>query len=67
MRNHNKQLIIVILFCISGPLYGYIGPGMGGGFIAVILGIVGSIILGLIGIIYYPIKRFFRNRKSKNK
>ena len=68
MNNHNKNsyIILVLIFNILQPLFAYIGPGMTGGFIAAILGIVGSIILGIIGILYYPIKRFMKNRKSKN-
>ena len=46
-------------------LLGYIGPGMGGGVIAAIFGIIAAFFLGLWGILYYPIKRFFKNKKKK--
>ena len=45
----------------------YIGPGMGAGLIATILGIVGSFFLALFGILYYSIKRYLKNRKKKQK
>jgi|OM-RGC.v1.026181394 hypothetical protein len=45
--------------------YAYIGPGMSGGLIATILGVIGSIFLVIFGILYYPIKRFFKNRRKK--
>ena len=48
------------------PLIAYIGPGMGGGIIAVIFGILAGFFLALWGIIYYPLKRAFKN-KRKNK
>tara|TARA_A100000164_G_scaffold18854_1_gene15311 strand:+ start:169 stop:399 length:231 start_codon:yes stop_codon:yes gene_type:complete len=48
-------------------LFGYIGPGMGGGVIAAIFGIIAAFFLGLWGILYYPIKRAFKNKKKKNK
>ena len=57
--------ISIILFNIS-PLFAYIGPGMGGGVIAAIFGIIAAFFLGLWGILYYPIKRSFKNRKKKN-
>ena len=57
--------ISIILFNIS-PLFAYIGPGMGGGVIAAIFGIIAAFFLGLWGILYYPIKRAFKNRKKKN-
>ena len=47
-------------------LFAYIGPGMGGGVIAAIFGIIAAFFLGLWGILYYPIKRAFKNKKKKN-
>ena len=49
------------------PLLIYIGPGMGGGVIAAIFGIIAAFFLGLFGIIYYPIKRFIKKRNQKVK
>ena len=46
--------------------FAYIGPGMGGGAIAAIFGLIAAFFLGLWGILYYPIKRALKNRK-KNK
>ena len=46
-------------------LFAYIGPGMGGGIIAAIFGIIAAFFLGLWGILYYPIKRAFKNKKKK--
>ncbi len=45
--------------------FAYIGPGMGGGVIAAIFGIIAAFFLGLWGILYYPIKRAFKNKKNK--
>lgn len=61
----NKIYIIIIVFILISPIYAYVGPGMGGGLIATILGIIGSIFLAIFGILYYPIKRFLKNRKKK--
>jgi Na+/proline symporter len=61
----NKIHIIIIVFILISPIYAYVGPGMGGGLIATILGIIGSIFLAVFGILYYPIKRFLKNRKKK--
>ena len=58
----------MLLFLILNPslFFGYMGPGMGGGVIAAIFGIIAAFFLGLWGILYYPIKRAFKNKK-KNK
>jgi len=59
-----KINLIIALLIISSPASAYIGPGMGGGFIAAVLGVVGAILLALFGILYYPIKRMLKNRKK---
>ena len=47
------------------PAFAYVGPGMGGGAIAAIVGFFAAILLGLWGILYYPIKRALKRRKEK--
>ena len=59
-------MFISIILSNLSPLIAYIGPGMGGGVIAAIFGIIAAFFLGLWGILYYPIKRAFKNKKKKN-
>ena len=40
---------------------------MGGGIIAAMFGIIAAFFLGLWGILYYPIKRFLKNKQKKKK
>lgn len=61
----NKSILLIFLILFSLPSYAYIGPGMGGGVIAVIVGFFAAILLALWGILYYPIKRALKNRKDK--
>lgn len=61
----NKLIFFLYLFLISLPSHAYIGPGMGGGLIAAIIGFLAAVLLGLFGILYYPIKRALNNRKDK--
>ena len=61
----NKSILFLSVFLISLPSYAYIGPGMGGGVIAAIVGFFAAILLGLWGILYYPIKRALKKRKDK--
>lgn len=37
---------------------------MGGGFLAAVLGFLAALILGLWAVIYYPIKRAWKNKKK---
>ena len=59
------SIFISIFFPYLFSLLAYIGPGMGGGVIAAIFGIVAAFFLGLWGILYYPIKRAFKNKNKK--
>lgn len=61
----NKTLLFLSIFIISIPSYAYIGPGMGGGVIAAVIGFFAAILLGIWGILYYPIKRALKKRKDK--
>jgi len=65
----NKLKLILVLFVafFSAPSFSYLGPGMGGGVIAAMIGIIAAIFLGFWGILYYPIKRALKNNKKKNK
>lgn len=62
-----KTILIIPLFLIFVPssVYAYIGPGMSGGAIAAIIGFFAAILIGLWGILYYPLKRAFKNRRDK--
>ena len=61
-----ESLLIFFIFSTANSLFAYIGPGMGGGVIAAIFGLIAAFFLALWGILYYPIKRAFKNRKKKN-
>lgn len=62
-----KLNLIIILMAFSNPALSYIGPGMGGGVIAAVLGVIGAIFLIFFGILYYPIKRMLKDKKKKRK
>jgi hypothetical protein len=64
---HKLVLYIGLLALLSAaPAYAYIGPGAGAGTIAVVLGVLASILLAFIAIIWYPIKRLFKGRKKSS-
>ena len=43
----------------------YVGPGLGAGTIAVVLGFIGSILLALFALLWYPFKRIIQKIKSR--
>lgn len=39
----------------------YIGPGLAGGVLSAVLGVLGAILMLLVGVIWYPLKRVIRH------
>ena len=57
----------VLITLFSTAAHAYIGPGAGAGTIAVVLGVIASIFLALVAIIWYPLKRLIKSRRSSPK
>ena len=60
------QLISISFFfsLISSPSLAYLGPGIGGGVIAATIGIIIAIFAAFFGLIWFPVKRFFKKKKE---
>ena len=56
---------LLIFFMITTPSLAYIGPGLGGGTIAALVGILIAFFAAVFGLIWFPLKRLFKNRKEK--
>jgi hypothetical protein len=59
MRKVSLALGFLLLFQWTAA-EAYLGPGVGAGTAAVVLGIISSIILAIVGFVVYPIKRLWR-------
>jgi hypothetical protein len=57
-------LFLLVSLLAPAPAFAYIGPGVAAGAVASVLGVIGSILLGIFSVIYYPIKRLFKKRKN---
>jgi hypothetical protein len=46
----------------------YVGPGLGAGVIGVLFGLLASVVLALLAIVWYPLKRLLRrfSRRSES-
>lgn len=64
-RKTRNLVLLCLLFWAPFPVHAYIGPGLGVGTIAVILGVIGSIFLALFAVCWYPLKRLFKKRGVK--
>ena len=46
------------------PVFAYIGPGAGLSAIGSLLALVAAVIVGVLGFLWFPVKRLLRNRKT---
>lgn len=61
----HKVIIVLIFLLIPSYSFAYLGPGMGGGIIAVTIGIIVAIFAAIFGILWFPIKRLINKKKNK--
>lgn len=45
--------------------YLYLGPGVGGGVLVVVIGVVALVIITIFTFLWFPIKRYLKKRKNK--
>lgn len=67
MKPTIRLTVLVCLVALPWELHAYIGPGMGTGVIAVVLGVLCAIFLALFAILWYPIKRLFKKDPNQSK
>jgi hypothetical protein len=57
---------LVIFVLLTNDAHAYVGPGLGLGVIGAFIGVVIAVILSIVGVIWYPLKRLFRKMKRTN-
>jgi predicted lipid-binding transport protein (Tim44 family) len=51
---------------LAAPLaQAYVGPGLGVGIIGMIIGVLASIVLAVLGTVWFPVKRMLRARAGR--
>lgn len=65
---HSK--LRVSLFFVAAVLspnlaFAYVGPGAGLSAIGTVLALVGAILLGIVGFVWYPVKRLLHRKRSQ--
>ena len=66
-RRTMRYLFIFIVFYLvdMGNAAAYVGPGLGLGAIGAFIGVVVTVLLAIIGLFWYPLKRLIRKAHSK--
>lgn len=69
MKDQLRNVVPFLLFAglvIYPPVASaYIGPGLGAGAVTVVLGIVSGLLMLIVGIAWYPLKKLIRRFRSK--
>ena len=60
-------LLALSIALLPGLAQAYVGPGLGAGAIGAVLGVIGAVLLAIFAVVYYPLKRALRNRKTAKK
>lgn len=60
-----SMVLLTVLSSVSTPAVAYIGPGLGLGTVGVILGVIASVLLAIVAVVWYPIKRAWRKLSKK--
>lgn len=55
----------LLLLLLTSNTYAYVGPGLGLGIIGTILGILLAMLLAIVGVVWYPLKRIFKKNTNK--
>ncbi|MEX5730104.1 hypothetical protein Ga0609869_003457 [Rhodovulum iodosum] len=56
--------LVAALALMPAAAHAYIGPGMGLGVIASVLGVVAAFFMALIGLLWFPLKRLVKRRRA---
>ena len=54
----------VLALATPGVALAYTGPGLGLGAIGVAFGLIGSLLLGIVSLVWYPVKRLIRRMRK---
>ncbi len=67
MRLTIFSLVSAFVVAVPEPALAYIGPGISAGTVAVIIGLICSVLLALFAVVWYPLKRLLRQMRAEPK
>jgi hypothetical protein len=55
-----RYIYLLALILHTDAALAYVGPGLGLGVIGSVFGVIAAILLAIIGVVWYPLKRLLR-------
>jgi hypothetical protein len=61
-----KRTLIVfgLMMAFTQSASAYVGPGMGLGALGVLVGLISTVALAVVGLVWYPLKRAFKSKSD---
>lgn len=57
-------LVLLIFIVLTGDAHAYVGPGLGLGVIGAIISGILAVLLAIVGVIWYPLKRILKKKQA---
>lgn len=64
LRTSQLLFFTLALLLSSTNAHAYIGPGLGAGVIAIVLGFLVGFLMLLVGVVWYPLKKLIKKIKQ---
>ena len=58
--------LLLVLLASAEPAYAYMGPGAGLAFLGSLIALIAALGVGVLGLVWYPLKRFIRSRRGSD-
>ena len=65
MRFVAAFVLAFVSMAFSIDALAYVGPGLGAGTLAAVLGVLGGILMLVVGVVWYPLKRMVRRLRER--
>ena len=57
--------VAIAALTLATPAHAYVGPGAGLSAIGIVVGLISAVLLGVVGFIWYPVKRLLKLRRER--
>lgn len=58
-------LLAILAGLAAAPAHAYIGPGLGAGAIATVIGVLAAMIMAIAALVWFPAKRLIARRRKR--
>jgi hypothetical protein len=55
----------ILVLTLPSEASAYVGPGLGAGALAAVFGVLGGLLMLVVGVMWYPIKRVIRRLRAQ--